>query len=289
MNNLVNGKTRIYGIIGNPVAHSLSPVLHNTAFEELGINGIYVPFLTNEGRVYEALQGMRAMNISGLNVTMPYKQTVIPYLDSVDPMAEKIGAVNTIVNEEGLLKGYNTDADGFKKSMDANNVNWRSTKVAVLGAGGAARAICYLLAENCCDICILNRTHDRAKELAKSIAPFSDGNIRALKLNEDTLKRIMPDIRLLINATGIGMGSYVGVSIVPGDLLDSNMVVFDAIYHPAETELLRLARNKGATIIGGLDMLIWQGIIAFEKWTGLQAPFGIIKEKISVVLSKNEN
>ncbi len=283
---MITGETKLYGIIGNPVAHTMSPLMHNAAFRAMGLNCIYVPFQVAEAELGYAIKGMRAMNIKGLNVTMPHKLAVIPLLDNLDPLAEKIGAVNTVVNNSGILTGYNTDAAGFIKALLENGVDTQRRKVVVLGAGGVSRAICFALAERKCEIYIINRTYKKALKLADLVSGISSQDVKAYEMNEKNLQTILSGANILVNATSIGMGLNIRKSPVVADLLSPELVVFDTIYSPAETKLLKSAKKVGAKTIGGLDMLLWQGVIAFEKWTGLEAPFETMKKEVS---SKLEN
>jgi len=286
---MVSGTTKIYGIIGDPVTHTLSPLMHNAAFREMGINCIYIPLKVKNTELNAAIEGIRALNIHGLNVTMPHKLTIVPIIDRLDPLAKKIGAVNTVVNDEGILTGYNTDAAGFIKALLENGVDPRGKKIVVFGAGGVSRAICFALAELECEISITNRTVDRARKLANLVSNVSSKKIESFSMFEGTLYKPLSNADIVVNATSMGMGEYIGRSIVTAGLLHSSMVVFDTIYHPIETQLLRDAKKIGAQVIGGLDMLLWQGAIAFEKWTGLDAPFELMKNELTRELKRYED
>jgi len=286
---MISGETKLYGIIGNPVAHTMSPPMHNAAFKELQLDCVYVPFLVEESGLTNAIEGIRAMNIKGLNVTMPHKLAVIPLLDILDPLAEKIGAVNTVVNNSGILTGYNTDADGFIKALLDNCIYTRGQRVVVIGAGGVSRAICFALAEHKYEVCIVNRTYKKALGLANEVSHMFNKDVKAYEMNEQNLKSILSGADILVNATSIGMDSTIGKTPVASTLLSPELVVFDTIYCPIETKLLKSAKNIGAKVIGGLDMLLWQGAIAFKLWTGLEAPFEIMKKELSKILELNEN
>ena len=286
---MVSGTTRIYGIIGNPVKHTLSPLMHNTAFKAMGLNCIYIPFQVKKTELNAAIEGIRALNIYGLNVTMPHKLTIIPIIDRLDPLAKRIGAVNTVVNDEGTLTGYNTDAAGFIKALLENGVDPRDKKIVVFGAGGVSRAICFALAEQECEISIVNRTIDRARELANLVSIVSSQKVKSFSMLEGTLCKPLGEADIVVNATSMGMGENIGKSVVNAGLLHSSIFVFDTIYHPIETQLLRDAKKIGAQVIGGLDMLLWQGAIAFKKWTGLDAPFELMKNELTRVLKRYED
>ena len=276
--NLITGKTRICGIIGDPVEHSMSPVMHNAAFEALGLDYVYLPFHVQGEELKEAINGIRALNIVGLNVTIPHKMAVIPFLDKLDPLAERMGAVNTIASENGELTGYNTDAPGFLQALRAQGIEPDGKSIVILGAGGAAKGISFILAGAGASLVILNRTLSRAEELTSQIARYYHRKITAMTLNEANLKRAFGRADVLVNTTSVGMVPDVDRTPVPGNLLDSHLAVSDIVYNPLETRLLREAKAAGARTINGLDMLVWQGALAFEKWTGQKAPFEIMKQ-----------
>ncbi|MFC2071895.1 shikimate dehydrogenase [Chloroflexota bacterium] len=278
---VISGKTRICGLIGDPVEHSMSPVMHNAAFRELGIDFLYVPFRVKAEELGKAIEGMRALNIKGLNVTIPHKVNVIGFLDELDPLAEKIGAVNTIVNDDGALKGYNTDASGFLQALLKRGVEPAEKNVVLLGAGGAARAVSFILAERGARLVILNRPEelDWAKELAGGISQTFSQEVAALELNRDNLIGALGKADILVNATSVGMSPNTDETPVTADLLKPGLVVFDIVYNPIKTRLLREAETAGAKTISGLDMLIWQGALAFEKWTGQKAPVELMQKE----------
>ena len=276
--NRITGKTKICGIIGDPVEHSMSPVMHNAAFEALGLDYAYLSFHVRGEELKEAINGMRALHIAGLNVTIPHKMAVIPFLDKLDPLAERMGAVNTIANENGELTGYNTDASGFLQALRAQGIEPDGKSIVILGAGGAAKGISFILAGAGASLVILNRTLSRAEELASQIARYYHQKITAMTLNEANLKRAFGRADVLVNTTSVGMVPDVDRTPVPGNLLNSRLAVSDIVYNPLETRLLREAKAAGARTIDGLDMLVWQGALAFEKWTGRKAPFEIMKQ-----------
>ena len=273
----ITGKTRVCGIIGDPIEHSMSPVMHNAAFEALGLDYAYLPFRVRREELPEAIAGIRALNLVGLNVTLPHKVSVIPLLDRLDAMAERMGAVNTIVNENGVLAGYNTDAPGFLQALLSKGIEPEGKNIVILGAGGAAKGISFILAEAGANLVILNRTISRAEELASQIAQYYHRKLEAMTLSEESLKQALNGADVLVNTTSMGMVPGVDQTPVPAKLLKSDMTVFDIVYNPLETRLLREAKAAGARTIDGLDMLVWQGVLAFEKFTGQKAPFEIMK------------
>jgi len=277
---MISGKTKVCGVIGDPIEHTMSPVMHNAAFKELGLDYLYVPLRVSKEELGKAVESIRALNMRGVNVTLPHKVAIIPFLDKLDPLAKKIGAVNTIVNDDGVLTGYNTDATGFLQALLDKGVKPEGKKVVILGAGGASRAISFILAERGTHLVILNRLleFDWAEELAQRISQISK-KVRALELNEKNLEMMLEGADILINATSVGMHPDVNKTPVPARLLKPGLIVFDIVYSPIKTRLLKEAEAAGAQTIGGLDMLIWQGAIAFEKWTGQKAPLDLMKKE----------
>jgi shikimate dehydrogenase len=278
----ITGKTRICGLIGDPVEHTMSPAMHNAAFAELGLDCVYLPFHVKPADLVAAVNGLRAINATGFNVTIPHKVTVTPLLDELDPLAQKIGAVNTVVNDNGVLKGYNTDASGFLQALLESGYEPRGKSIVLLGAGGAARAIAYILAERDARMTILNRKEelDWAEGIAANIRTDLAGDVAVFELLTEHLEKAIGSADILINATSVGMSPAVDASPVPAGLLKSEMVVTDIVYNPVETRLLREARAAGAVTVAGIDMLIWQGALAFEKWTGQKAPFSLMKQVV---------
>jgi len=286
-----SGKTKVCGVIGDPIEHTMSPVMHNAAFKNKGVDYVYLPFRVKKEELGKAIEGMRALNIRGLNVTIPHKVDVIQFLDELDPLADKIGAVNTIVNDDGVLKGYNTDATGFLQAPIERGIEPEGKSVVILGAGGASRAISFILAERGAHIVILNRLLelDWAKELASRILRTFAKEVEALELNRKNLAKALEKADILVNATSVGMSPNVNETPVTSDLLRPNLVVYDIVYNPIKTRLQREAEVAGATVISGLDMLVWQGALAFEKWTGQKAPVNLMKEEAIKLLEKHEN
>ena len=286
-NRVVTGKTKLCGLIGDPVEHSMSPAMHNAAFAKLGLDFCYVPFRVKPEDLPQAVAGMRALNIRGLNVTIPHKVAIIPYLDELDPLAEKIGAVNTVVNDNGVLQGFNTDAIGFLEALIQKGMEPKGKKVVVLGAGGAGRAVSFVLAERGAHLVILNRwlELDWAEELASQLTQTFQKEVKAQELTEVNLARSLKEAYILVNATSIGMSPNIDETLVSPDLLRPSLVVFDIVYNPVKTKLLNQAEQVGAQIISGLEMLVWQGALAFELWTGAKAPVELMRKEVLKVLS----
>ncbi|MFC1931142.1 shikimate dehydrogenase [Chloroflexota bacterium] len=286
--NLISGKTKICGVIGDPIEHTMSPVMHNAAFRKLGMDYVYLPFRVKKEELGKAVAGMRALNIRGLNVTLPHKVAIIPFLDKLDSLAERIGAVNTVVNDGGELTGYNTDAAGFLQVLLENGVKPEGKKIIVLGAGGASQGICFILAGMGAHLIIVNRRLARAEDLLRQISPISKSEVEALALNEENLTTALEKADILVNTTSIGMIPDISETPVPAKLFKPGLIVFDIVYNPIRTRLLKEAEAAGARTLGGLDMLVWQGALAFEKWTGQKAPLDLMKAEAVKVL-ENEN
>ena len=282
----ISGKTKVCGIIGDPIEHTMSPVMHNAAFKELGLDYVYLPFQVRKEKLGEAIEGVRAFNIRGLNVTIPHKVAVMSLLDKLEPLAERIGAVNTVVNDDGVLTGYNTDAGGFLQALLGKGVEPSGKEVVVLGAGGASRAVSFILAERGARLAILNRQLelDWAEDLARRISQTFQQEVKALELNEENLVGVLEGADILVNANSVGMSPNAGDTPLPARLLRPGLVVFDIVYNPVQTRLLQEAEAAGAQTIGGLDMLVWQGALAFEKWTGQPAPLEVMRKEAAKAL-----
>ena len=269
---IIDQHTKLFGVMGYPIGHSLSPSMHNAAFAATGLNAVYLAFETKD--VNGCLMGMKSLGIKGLSITIPFKSEVIPLLDDVDDLANRIGAVNTIVNDEGRLLGYNTDATGALRALEEKTEIPGKSGV-LIGAGGAARAIGYILKEHGVDLKVANRSAERGEALARSLGcPF-------LPLEE--LEKIETD--LLINTTPVGMAPRNDQCIVPEHALKPGMIVMDIIYNPLETKLLALAKAKGCVTINGLGMFIRQGVEQFRLWTGLDAPVEVMTATVKEALS----
>ncbi|MCK4274136.1 MAG: shikimate dehydrogenase [Dehalococcoidales bacterium] len=287
----ISGKTKICALIGDPVEHTMSPVMHNAAYKKLGLDYVYVPFRVSPEQLAAAVDGLRALNVCGFNVTIPHKVSIIPMLDGLDPLAEKVGAVNTVVNNDGELRGYNTDADGFLKAMLEREVEPAGKNVVVLGAGGAARAVTYVLADRGAGLTILNRQEelDWAENIAELISEDFGKVVRVLELRDEYLAEALQIADILVNATSVGMSPAGDESPVPAGLLKDSLIVFDVVYNPINTRLLNEAKAAGAQTISGIDMLAWQGALAFEKWTGQAAPIDLMKKEAVKMLESHED
>ena len=271
---MINGKTKLVGLIGWPVEHSLSPAMHNAAFAELDLNWCYVPLPVARGRLEEAVRGLVALGFAGANVTAPHKEAVMAHLDEVAPGARAIGAVNTIVVREGRTIGHNTDWRGFLAALREGGFSPEGKRAVVLGAGGAARAVVYALAHAGSEVAILNRTPQRAEALVQALSfSFPSASLAAFPLTAKALREQVAEADLLVNATPLGMWPEVDRSPWPEGLaFPGHLAVFDLVYNPPQTRLLQQAAAAGARAIGGLGMLVHQGAAAFRLWTGLEPP-----------------
>lgn len=270
------GTTKVCALIGDPVEHSLSPLLHNAAFQHLNLNYVYVAFQVRREELEVAIQGVRSLKIHALNVTMPLKVDVISYLDQLDESAENVGAVNTILNNKGFLLGYNTDGKGALMALKINNESPVNKKIVILGAGGASRAISYSLAREAREIVILNRTLEKAENLVKDLSNTFGTKIKSEKLSKRLIGKELKDADILINTTSLGMRPNENSTPVSRDMLRSDLPVFDLVYNPPETRLLREAKSVGAKTIEGLTMLVYQAAISFEIWTQKKAPINVM-------------
>ncbi len=283
---------RIVGVIGWPIEHSISPPMHTAAFRALGLDWRYLPFAVHPSRLGEAVAGVRALGLRGVNVTVPHKEGLLSLVDRLTPAAKAIGAVNTvIVEQDGALLGHNTDAQGFLRAL--RDAGFRpagvgaSVSAIVLGAGGAARAIVYALARAGCQVTILNRTPERAVALAATLtaavsspagAGEDRGELSGGPLDIDTLRREAGRVQLVVNATSAGMWPGIESTPWPESLpFPSGALLYDLVYNPPETRLMQQARQTGASGVGGLGMLVHQGAEAFRLWTGIDPPTDVMR------------
>jgi len=275
---MMDAQTELYGVIGNPVRHSLSPMIHNGAFRRLGWNAVYLAFEVKN--VEEALRGIRGLGVRGVSVTIPFKTEVLPFLDKIEGLAKKVGAVNTIINRRGRLIGYNTDCEGALEALE-EKMDLRGKRVVLLGAGGAARAIGLGLKERGVPLIVVNRSKERgwalSKELRCNYLPISS----LARMKEGEL-----EADILINATSLGMVPRDGETPIPKKFLKKGMVVMDIVYEPLQTRLLREAKEKGCVTVDGLEMLIRQGMAQFEIWTGRRLKIGEIRKDLRRALER---
>ncbi|OIQ07757.1 shikimate dehydrogenase [Moorella thermoacetica] len=273
----VKASTGLVALLGHPVQHSLSPLMHNAAFAAGGQNLVYLAFDVEPGDLVAALAGLKALGFRGANVTVPHKEAVIPYLDAVDPVAARIGAVNTIVNEDRCLKGYNTDGSGFLRSLEEAGFDPAGKRAVILGAGGAARAVAFALAAaGCGSLVLANRTPERATELAGALAGAGLPAPVVYRLGDAGMRSEVEAADLVLNTTSLGMWPRVEETPLPPDWFRPGQWVYDLVYNPLETKFLASARRRGCRVISGLDMLLYQGAAAFTLWTGREAPVAVM-------------
>jgi len=286
---MLTGHTTLVGVMGYPVEHSCSPAMHNAAFAALGLDWVYVPLPVYPDHVGEAVRGLRAMGFAGANVTVPHKQAVLPHLDDLSYTAQVVGAVNTIVVRDGVLYGDNTDAAGFLGALSDAGFDAAGAYVAVLGAGGAARAVVQALAQaGARRVRLYNRHVGRAWRLCRDMAKFyPEVHFQAAAL--ERVCEIEDETDLLVNTTPLGMWPETEASPWPVAWpIPSQLTVFDLVYNPAETLLLTQARATGAETVSGLGMLVHQGAAAFELWTGHRAPVAVMREALEGALLREQ-
>jgi len=264
---IFNVKTSVYALFGDPVTHSLSPVMHNSAFEHTGYNGVYLAFGIKD--IKNAFVSLRTLGIKGASITIPHKLEAVKYLDEADATALKIGAVNTIINNDGFLKGYNSDGIGAVEAL-SEKTPIKGKSIAVLGAGGAARAIGFCIQKEGGKITVVNRSRENGERLADHLSadyrPLNDmGNIK---------------FDILVNTTPVGMTPERDEMPIEGRYLEKGMVVMDIVYNPLRTRLLQEAEKAGCITIDGVAMFVYQGAFQFELWTGIKAPVDIMKKAV---------
>lgn len=288
---MIDASTKLVGLLGWPLEHSYSPMIHNAAFKALALNWCYLPFPVPPDRFEQALKGLMALRVQGLNVTIPYKQTVIPHLSSLDETTSQLRAVNTIRADNdstyhGQYHGHNTDVQGSINAMKAGGFDDFDGKHAVIvGAGGGARAIIYgLIKEGIRKITILNRSPNRGQAILDNFRPLFS-NIQSVSLTPDHLVDLASEADLLVNATPVGTWPDMEYSIWPERIpLPSHTTIFDLVYNPPKTKLLKQAMQSQAAVISGLEMLIHQGALSFQIWTGHPAPVEVMRKTCQEII-----
>jgi shikimate dehydrogenase len=278
-NFMISGKTKIFGIFGYPIEHTLSPLMHNSAFEYLGLDCIYLPFEVKPSDLRDAIQGMKGLNIRGINVTIPHKEEVIKYLDEVEEEGRLIGAVNTILNNQGRLIGTNTDGLGFLYALKNDlGISPSAKRIFMLGAGGAARAILVSLAKDGAKrIVVANRSLDKGKKLINQYREiFRSTEFIAIPLEDGVISEYLRESDIFINATPVGMKNINVELSIPLEVLSRDSVIFDTVYNPEEPIFILRAKSLGLRCANGLGMLCYQGALSFELWTGEKAPLPLM-------------
>jgi shikimate dehydrogenase len=267
----ITGLTRVYGVIGDPIDHSLSPAIQNSAFQSIGLNAIYVPFRVSGSGLGSAVHGLRALGISGFNVTTPHKTAILRYLDNVDTRAAEIGSINTVLNHAGTLTGFNTDGSGAMAAMRNAGLSLGGQTLLLLGAGGAARAIAYSIGQSSCSVTLMNRTTSSARRLAKLLAAKFGIKAEYAPLTRKAIHGWVDSADIILNASSMGMDAK-NTPPIERKWLRRDQWVFDIVYRPLQTKLLRDAISEGARTINGLEMLLGQGAESFAIWTGKEPP-----------------
>ncbi|MGE5620783.1 MAG: shikimate dehydrogenase [Sphingomonadaceae bacterium] len=278
----ITGSTQAIAILGYPVHHSLSPVIHNAAFAAAGLDYCYLALEVRPEDIEVAVRGLRAVNFAGITLTAPHKETVIPLLDGLTEEARAIGAVNTVANRDGKWIGTNTDATGFRRMLEINGLYKKGMKALMLGAGGAARAALYALGQVSREVVVFNRTPRRSEELLESLAPFrGEGRWRALPLERERIAAEIGDADLLVNTTSVGMHPNDQQCPLPeGVEIPATCGVADMIYMPPKTRLLQLAERGGSKAVSGHEMLLYQAVDAFKFWTGVDPDVKVMDEAL---------
>jgi shikimate dehydrogenase len=272
---------KIYGILGDPVAHSLSPVMHNAAFEKLGMDAVYLAFRVSKVELEDAIRGAKSLGIAGLNVTIPLKEKSLLFVDA-EEVAKKIGAINTIDFSSGMPVGYNTDGLGSMQVLKAAVGKVKGKKVLIIGAGGAAKAIAFYLDLEGAKVTLANRTKERAAQLASKLS-----NADAIELDAELKKQIKAS-EILINATSVGMHPHADATLVNADMMHPDLVVFDVVYNPMETKLLKEAKRAGVKkIVDGVKMLVYQGAASFKIWTKEEPPIEVMEKAVTDALARD--
>ncbi len=283
----IQGKTTVFGVIGDPIAHTLSPLMHNHAIAAMGIDAVYVPFHVKPEVLEQAVKGIVSLGITGINVTVPHKTEIMKYCDRLTEVAKAVGAVNTIINDNGVLTGDNTDAYGFEMCIEKGTGLKRFPgMICILGAGGASRGVVYAcsMRTEVNEVIVINRTYSKAEKLAEELSRATGKTIIHRHADENTFNELLPEAGLVVNTTSVGMHPNIDRSPVPdADVFHNGQVVCDIIYNPLETRLLRDAKAHGAETVGGLAMLAFQGARSLSLWTGREAPAEVMLD----VLKKN--
>jgi shikimate dehydrogenase len=273
--------TQLCAVIGNPVSHSLSPAIHNRAFEELGLDFVYLAFRVED--VKAAVAGMRALeNFRGMSVTIPHKVAILEHLDEVAEVDAQIGSINTVVNEGGKLRGFGSDGPGARQALAENGVSVAGEPVLILGSGGAARAIGFDLVHRArpSSLVILGVVKDELDALVRDLREKTDADITGEPLTDESLRRRIAKSRLLIHTTPIGMHPRQDECLVAPELMHDDLAVMDIVYNPYETRLLKNARSRGLRAIPGVEMFVNQALLQFEAWTGKRAPKEVMKQVV---------
>jgi shikimate dehydrogenase len=286
---MVTVDTKLIGLLGNPLKQTFSPQMHNKTFQKLNLNYFYFPIEVGNDKLKEVITGIRNMNFVGFNVTKPNKITILDYLDELDVLAEKIGAVNTVVIKDGKLKGYNTDGEGFVRSLlEKTNIDLSKNTFFIFGAGGASRAISFTLAfEGAKKLFIINRSNEASLSLVNDINSKIGECAEFIDFEEKTITHYLEKSNILVNASGVGMYPYVEKTPVNKEYLNKNLFVCDITYNPPKTKLLFEAKENGCKTMNGIEMVVYQGAKAFSLWTGLAEPVEMMRDIIYKIIGED--
>jgi shikimate dehydrogenase len=281
----ITPRTKLCAVVGNPISHSLSPSIHNAGYTELGLDFVYVAFRVED--IGAALSGMRAMeNFRGMSITIPHKIEAMKYVDEIADVDKSIGSINTVIHENGRLIGFGTDGPGALKALTDAGVELEGNHILMLGAGGAARAISFTLARKCAlkRLSILDIDKHILQSLTNDLSAGTNTNIDSEIMTQQSLAASMSNADIIIHCTPVGMHPQQDVSLVPTDLFRSGQVVFDIVYTPLETKLIKDAKSKGLQTISGVEMFVNQAVLQFESFTGVTAPKAVMRNVVLKML-----
>jgi shikimate dehydrogenase len=267
-----NTDINLCGLIGYPLKHSISPQMHNTAFDALDLNFVYFPLEVKKSSLKDVIVALKELNFCGVNVTIPHKESIVKFLDVLDTSAVEVGAVNTILNKKGKLVGYNTDIIGFLKTLRKFRIKTNRENVVILGTGGVAKAVAVGLLKNGASVTVVGRNMQKCTTFAKRFQRL--GQIKSYTFSN--IENALSNAHIVVNCTPIGMYPDIENSPLKKNSINRDMVIFDLVYNPIKTKLLRFAKEKGAKAISGIDMLVYQGAESFELWTGKKAPIEVM-------------
>ena len=289
MNNInVDGKTKLAILIGNPVEHSLSPRMHTSAFKEIGYNAIYIACKVEKDKLFEVVESIKALNLLGANVTIPHKVDIMEFVDDIDPIARDIGAINTIVNNNGNLYATNTDGIGAIRSIKEGGIDLKDKNVVMIGSGGVARPIAFYLLKEIKHLFLTDINREASSTLEKALLKRYEKKVSAFDLTEENLGDFIEKSNILMNCTPVGMYPNIDKTPVPKKLLRPDLSIFDVVYNPLETKLVREAKEVGSKAIGGIKMFLYQGVEGFELWTKQKAPVNLMEKIIIEELSRKK-
>jgi shikimate dehydrogenase len=276
----IDARMRVCAVIGNPVEHSLSPILHNSAFEKEGLPICYVAFRVED--LAAAMAGVRGFNLLGLSVTIPHKVEVLAYLDEVEDTARQIGSVNTVLNRDGKLIGFNSDGMGALRAIEEARIDLAGRRIAILGSGGAARAIAFSIgkAAGLEEMVLFGVEREQCRRLAEDLQKVLAFPVRWFDQSQANLARYLRDADGIVHCTPVGMNPHPDASLVSKDLLRAEQFVFDIVYTPMKTRLLRDAESVGCRIVPGVEMFLYQAVFQFECWTGRKAPLALMRQVV---------